>query len=121
MKKVLVILIVCCCALMVHAQSGWPFSQSASMPYAQMTSTSPSMMASQGHERLSQACHTSFSTNHTSVQDIETQGRGGVIHRVGPNKPNEPGAPVGDGMSILLLLVVLYGCLLGKKKRSHRA
>ena len=110
MKKVLVILIVlCCCAPLARGQNGWPYSEGVSVPYAQMSSTAPSMMSMQAHDRLSEACHTSFSVNHTSVQDIESpSGRGSIIHRVGPEKPNEPGVPVGDGIPFLLLLVVLY-------------
>ena len=110
MKKVLVLLIglFCACAAAVHAKSDW--SSEGFAPRAQMGSTSSALISMQAHERLNQSCLTSYSVNHTSVQDVYNPSSGSTGPRkVGPNKPNEPpGAPLGDGLAVLLLLALVY-------------
>ena len=107
MKKVLVFIIGICCTMWVHAQGGWS-SGGAAMPCAQMASTSSALVSMQAHERVALSCHTSYSSDYTSVQDDMSPARAGGPRRVGPNKPNEPGAPIGDGLWILLLCAALY-------------
>ena len=108
MKKVLVLLIGvwCICAVSAQAQSSWS-SNRAAFPTAQMSSTSSSLISMQAHERLSQSCYTSYSVNQTSVQET-TYNPSSSVRRVGPNKPNEPGVPIGDGIVVLLLLIAGY-------------
>ena len=100
------------CCLCAH--SAWGYNErvgsfGAVAPCAQMTTTSSSLISMQAHERIAGACHTSFSNCYTPTEQTSPSDSHGQIRKVGPNKPNEPGVPIGNGSLLLVLLVFFYG------------
>ena len=112
MKKVLVLTMVLCC---LCAHTAWGYNErvgsfGASAPYARMTTTSSSLISMQGHERIAGACHTSFSNAYIPSDETSSSGPQGHIRKVGHDKPNEPGDPIGDGLPVLLFFALAFLC-----------
>lgn len=111
MKKVLVLTMVWCC---LCAHSAWGYNERVGSfgvvaPCAYMTSTSSSLISMQAHERVAGACHTHFSNAYVPTEyTTSTADSPGHIRKVGPNKPNEPGEPIGDGLLILLFFALAF-------------
>ena len=123
MKKrfVLVSIVMCCvCAIQAQEHSLWSTSVQTKAVVQPMARTSSSQLISmQGHERIEQAFASRLVTKRFESplqDDASGNSNGRIIHRVGPNKPNEPGVPVGDALPMLLMLAALYALRIAQKR-----
>ena len=123
MKKIFVLasIVMCCvCATQAHEHSLWNTSVQTKTIAQPMARTSSSQLISmQGHERIEQAFASRLVAKRFECplqDDASDNSNGRIIHRVGPNKPNEPGVPVGDALPMLLMLAALYALRITAKK-----
>lgn len=114
MKKIFVLasIVMCCvCATQAHESGQWGASAQTKHIVQPMTNTSSSQLISmQGHERIVQAYTSRLVAKRFEIpiqDDAPDNTTGRNIRRVGPNKPNEPGVPIGNAM-VLMLFAASY-------------
>lgn len=130
MKRIILLTIgICCmCAIPVHAQNDW-LHTGVPVPPAQMLSTSPrynSNHTAQAYQLSGYVPRMKMGSTSPMINMIggktlpdlfanisEQSESNNYSHhsgtrRVGHDKPNEPGAPVGNGVMVLLLLAGIY-------------